>query len=141
VKSLKYHWKRIVSKTLLTSEEFSTFITQVETCLNSRTLIALTSDRNVPIYLSLGHFLIGAPLTTLPEPDRTSTTVNILSRWQRVQRFNQQLRKRWPSDCLNSLQQRCQWRNKHPDLQPVVLVLLCKYLIPPMSLKSAIISE
>jgi len=98
VKSLKYHWKRTVGKELLTFEEFSTLLTQVEACLNSRPLIALSSEPNDPSYLSPGHFLIGAPLTSLPEPDFTSTTINSLSRWQRVQRFNQQLWKRWSAD-------------------------------------------
>ena len=30
VKSLKYYWKKIVGKILLTFEEFSTLVTQVE---------------------------------------------------------------------------------------------------------------
>ena len=71
MKSLKYHWKRIIGKALLTSEEFSTLITQIEACLNSRPLIALSSDPNGPSHLSPGHFLTGAPLTSLPEPDST----------------------------------------------------------------------
>jgi hypothetical protein len=124
VKSLKYHWKRIVGKALLTFDKFSTLITQVEACLNSRPLIALSSEPNDLSYLSPGHFLIDAPLTSLPEPDLTDTIMNSLSRWQRVQRFNQQLWKRWSSDCLNNLQQRSKLRSQQPDLQPGMLVLL-----------------
>ena len=69
VKSLKYHWKGIVGKIVLTFEEFSTLITQVEACLNSRPLIALSNEPNDPSYLTPGHFLFGASLTSLPEPD------------------------------------------------------------------------
>ena len=87
--SLKYHWKRIVGKALLSFEEFNTLLMQVEACLNSRPLITLSSEPNNPNYLSPGHFLTGAPLTSLPEPDFTSTAMNSLSRWQRVQCFNQ----------------------------------------------------
>jgi hypothetical protein len=61
VKSLKYHWKRIVVKVLLTFQEFNTLITQIEVCLNSLPLTALSNDPN---YLSPGHFLIGAPMTS-----------------------------------------------------------------------------
>jgi hypothetical protein len=98
VKSLKYHWKRIVSKALLTFEEFNTLIMQTEACFNSRPLTTLSNDPNDPSYLSPRHFLIGAPLTSLPEPDFTNATMNSLSRWQRVQCFNQELWKRWSSD-------------------------------------------
>jgi hypothetical protein len=82
------HWKRIVGKALLTFEEFSTLITQVEACLNLRPLIALSREPNGASYLSPGYFLIGAPLTPLSEPDFTNTSMNSLSRWQRVQRLN-----------------------------------------------------
>jgi len=119
----------------------SAFITQVEMCLNSRPLIALSHEPNDPSYLSPGHFLIGVPLTTLPEPDFTNTIMNSLSRWQRVQRYNQQLWKRWSSECLNNLQQRSKWRSQQPDLQPGMLVLLREDNLPPMSWRLGIISE
>jgi hypothetical protein len=82
VKPLKYHWKRIVGKVLLTFEEFSTSFTQIAACLNSQPLIALSSDPNDPRHLIPAHFLIGAPLTTLPEPAFINTTMNSLSRLQ-----------------------------------------------------------
>ena len=136
VKSLKYQWKRIVSKSLLAFEEFSTLITQVESCLNSRPSIALSYESNGPSYVSPGHFLIGAPLTSLPEPDFTNTTMNSLSRWQRVQRFNQHLWKKWSSDYLNNLQESSKWRSQQPDLQPGMLVLIREDNLPPASADS-----
>jgi len=125
----------------LTFEEFSTLMTQVEACLNSRPLIALSNELNDPSYLSPGHFLIGAPLTSVPEPDFTNTTMNSLSRWQRVQRFNLQLWKSWSSDLLNNLQQPSKWRSQQTDLQPGMLVLLREDNLPPMSWRLGIISE
>jgi hypothetical protein len=122
-------------------EKFSTLITQVEACLNLRPTVALSDEPNDPSYLSPGHFLIGAPLTSLPQPDFTNTITNSLSRLQRVQRFNQQLWKRWSSDCLNNLQQRSKWRNQQPDFQPGMLVLLREVNLPPMFWRLGIISE
>ena len=56
VKSLKYHWKRIVGKALLTFEEFSTLITQIEACLNSRPLIPLSNEPNDPMIFFRTNF-------------------------------------------------------------------------------------
>jgi hypothetical protein len=102
MKSLKYHSKRTVSKTLLNFEECSTFITEIEVFLNSRLLTALAYDPNDASYFSPGHFLIGTLLTSLLVPDFTNAIMNSLSRWQRVQRFNQQLWKTWSSDNITA---------------------------------------
>ena len=96
---------------------------------------------NLVICLSLGHFLIGASLTSLPEPDFTNTTINSLSRCQWVQRVNQQLWKKWSSDYVNNLPKCSKWRSQQPDLQPGMLVLLREDNLPPMSWRLAIISE
>jgi hypothetical protein len=61
-------------------EEFIILITEIERCLNSRRFIALSIDLNDPSYLSLRQFLIGAPLTSLPELKFTNRTMNSLSR-------------------------------------------------------------
>jgi len=67
--------------------------------------------------------------------------MNSLSRRQRVQRFNQQLWKRWSADYLNSLQQSNKWRRQQPDLQPGMQMLLREDNLLSMSWRLAIISE
>ena len=68
VKSVKHHLKRVVGEQLLTYEEMSTGMCQIEACLNSRPLgvqHCLSLDGIRP--LTPGHFLTGAEMTAYPE--------------------------------------------------------------------------
>ncbi|XP_035229455.1 uncharacterized protein LOC118201458 [Stegodyphus dumicola] len=67
VKSLKYHLKRVVGKTILTYEEFFTLIVQIESVLNSRPLCPISNDPNDVEALTPAHFLIGSSLIALPK--------------------------------------------------------------------------
>ncbi|GFX39978.1 integrase catalytic domain-containing protein [Trichonephila clavipes] len=58
IKSTKYHLKRVVGETKLTYEEFETFLTQIEACLNSRPLTPISNDSNDQSTLTPGHFII-----------------------------------------------------------------------------------
>jgi hypothetical protein len=55
--------------------------------------------------LTPGHFLIGRPLTAVPEPDLRDIKQNRLSRWEQVQQISQHFWKRWSTEYLSSLQQ------------------------------------
>jgi len=69
VKSMKYHLRRTLGAQVATYEELCTLLAEIEACLNSRPLCALSDDPFNPTYLSPGHFLIGESLTQLPAVD------------------------------------------------------------------------
>lgn len=85
MKAAKHHLRRVVDDSTLTYEEMSTFLAQVEACLNSRPLRALTDGPEDIAALTPGHFLIGTALTAVPEPSRAQEPPNRLTRWQLVQ--------------------------------------------------------
>ncbi|XP_043498438.1 uncharacterized protein LOC122521747 [Polistes fuscatus] len=79
VKSLKFHVERTVGDTLLTYEEASTLLAQIEAILNSRPLEPLKDDPEDTTALTPGHFLIGTALNAVPEPSLLDVSVNRLS--------------------------------------------------------------
>ena len=81
VKSMKAHLKRILGDVKLTYEELSTLLTQIEACLNSRPLVPLPNDDDGIEALTPGHFLIGKPLTALPDVPPTES-ISLRKRWQ-----------------------------------------------------------
>lgn len=124
IKSAKHHLKRVLGTHVPTLTYFNTLTCQVEAILNSRPLTALSSDPNDFQVLTPGHFLIGAPLTSLPEPNLVNTPDNRLSHWQLTQAFMQRIWKRWSREYLNTLQQRLKWTESTRNLQEGDLVLL-----------------
>jgi len=135
VKSVKFHLKRVIGAHVLTFEEFQTVLAQVEACLNSRPLCAMSCDPADVTALTPGHFLIGQPLTAVQEPDITHLKINRLSRWQLTQQMKQHFWKRWSGEYLSSLQQRFKWNAKRENLRIGDLVLVKDDQQPPMKWK------
>ena len=67
IKSLKSHLKKVLGDARLNFEEFLIVLVQVEACLNSHPLTPLPEASDTLEVLTPGHFLIGRPLTALPE--------------------------------------------------------------------------
>lgn len=125
IKSTKYHLKRIVGSQVLTFEELYTVLTKVEAMLNSRPLVALSSDPNEVDTLTAGHFLIGRPLVSLPEPT-INDDASLRSRWRLLQRLSQSFWRTWSRDYLHTLQQRNKWLktvNSQPKLNDLVTII------------------
>lgn len=133
VGSLKRHLKRILSQTPFTFEEFYTILSKVEAVLNSRPLTPLSDDPHDLEALTPGHFIIGEPMTAIPEANFCDMPTSHLSRYMHIKRLHQHIWKRWQKDYLNNLQQRTKWRT-NPDSGSLrgALVLLKEESTPPM---------
>lgn len=124
VKSIKTHLKKIMGSTLLTFEEMSTLLCQIEACVNSRPLCALSSNPNDLLPLTPGHFLIGQPLLSIPEENYLEAKVNWLTRWQLVQKMSQHFWDRWKREYLHELQTKAKWLKQREEPKENDLVLI-----------------
>lgn len=134
IKSAKAHIKRIVGDTRLTFEEFATVLTKIEGILNSRPLCPLTQEPDDLLPLTPGHFLIGKPLTRLPDIDVTDVPINRLTKWQHLQAMSQHFWRRWQKEYLSELQVRVKWKQNFQNLiKAGTMVLVKNDNLPPMN--------
>ncbi|EZA48944.1 hypothetical protein X777_12908, partial [Ooceraea biroi] len=131
VKSVKHHLRRVLSSHTLTFEELTTVLCNIESCLNSRPLAALTDTLDDYECLTPGHFLVGSALTSHPEPSLLDLNENRLSRWQIVRQLSERFWKLWQTDYLNTLQQRAKWREPTSSVKVAQLVLIRNDPLPP----------
>ena len=110
VKGVKTHLKRIVSPVKLTSEEFSTVLSQIEACLNSRPLTPTNSpDDNGVTVLTPGHFLIGKPLVALPDSQLSYRSMLLLKRWHLCQQLVRHFWECWHNEYFRTLNKYNKW--------------------------------
>lgn len=131
VKSTKSHLNKILKTSCLTYEELSTLLSQIEAVLNSRPLCQMTNDPSDLEVLTPGHFLVGRPLTTVPEPSYIDISEHRLSRWQRIQQLNQSFWKRWHNEYIHQLQQRYKWTSTKNNVNINDMVLIKDDRLPP----------
>ena len=124
VKGVKAHLKRIVGNSVLTFEELTTVLAQIEACLNSRPLTLPSSDPNDLRPLTPGHFLTGDSLLVTPSRRLLQANSGSLRRWDLVQKIVQDFWARWRHEYLNTLQLRKKWHNAGSELHIGDVVLL-----------------
>ena len=100
----------------------STFLSQVEAVLNSRPFCPLTENPDDLRALTPSHFLVGRPLTVIPEPSLAEFKVEQMldSFWTR-----------WSKECLQCYQTIYNWNQLTPLLQKSSLVLVIDERHPP----------
>ncbi|GFV91446.1 integrase catalytic domain-containing protein [Trichonephila clavipes] len=102
----------------------------VEGIFNSCPLIPLSSDADNFDVLTPGHFFIGRPITSIPEPNLIDVNENRLSRWEKITKVVQRTWKKWKSDYLNTLQARTKWITEKNDLMIGQMVLIKEDFLP-----------
>ena len=126
---MKNHLKRVLDDTKLTYEEFSTLLCQIEACLNSRPLYAISNDPVDMAALTPGHFLITKAILAPPGP--ATLDANPAKRWDLLTKLHQDFWKRWSAEYLSQLQQRTKWKNQQIDPEVGDMVLLKERQLPP----------
>lgn len=135
VKSVKHHLTRVIGSSRLTYHELETLLVQVEGILNSRPITPASSDPHDLEALTPAHFLIGRPLTSLPDPDLSEINVGRLDRWQLIQQQQQMFWNRWSKEHVTRLQQRPKWMKITNQIKVGNLVLIKEERLPPLKWK------
>lgn len=125
---------------LFTFEELTTALSQIEACLNSRPLSAMSTD---PMDLQplTPHFLIGESLTSIPDINVTEIPISRLNRWQMIQQSLQDFWKRWTTEYLSNLQGRSKWKTTKENLKIHDLIIIKEDNTPPLKWKLGRIIE
>ncbi|XP_065361949.1 uncharacterized protein LOC135955527 [Calliphora vicina] len=124
VKSTKHHLRRIMKDRILTYEELSTLLAQIESCLNSRPLCPLSTDPTDADVLTPAHFLIGEPSICIPDDDLLDANIDRLSRWKLIEHLKQNFWDRWNKEYLCRLQARPKWNKVERNIKVGDIVLL-----------------
>ncbi|XP_033222622.1 uncharacterized protein LOC117176480 [Belonocnema kinseyi] len=103
VRSVKNHLRRVVGDTSMTFGKTTTFLTQMETCLNLRPLQAQSDDPNDMVPLMTSHFLISSSIFTVPEPSHIDLKQNRLQWWQLTRQMYEDFWTRWSYEYLQGL--------------------------------------
>lgn len=141
VKQVKVHLKKTIGTHVLTFIALNTVLKKIEAMLNSRPLCkAEGSIYERDQILTPAHFLVGRPLTTLPEQEYSLET-NLVDRYQIQQRMTQHFWKLWHNQYLTQLQQLPKWTKVGSELAVGEIVLLKEANTPPMTWCKAIITH
>ncbi|XP_055309087.1 uncharacterized protein LOC129572976, partial [Sitodiplosis mosellana] len=137
VKLTKHHFRRTTTSIKLTFEEMTTLLAQIEACLNSRPLCAITTDIDDLNPLTPGHLLIGTPLNLIPEPSLLTLNDNTLDRFQAIQKGVQNFWKRFYIEYLHAQHPRKKWYKAQKDISIGDLVVVIDDNLPPAKWKMA----
>ena len=140
VKRMKHHLRRSVGTHVLTYEELSNYLCQIEAIMNSRPLTPLSNDPDDLTVLTPAHFLVGGPLKALPLHN-VPISLQLDERYRLLQKLTSSFWKSWRRDYLVHLQIRKRWFKDGERLTVGDFVLIAEDNQPPLHWKKGRIIE
>lgn len=140
IKCVKRHLYRVIGSQILSYEEMSTVLTQIESLLNSRPLCLLSSEPN-PEVLTPAHFLMATPLQYLPATDTSNEKLSIVNRKRLLDQLVDSYWRKWRLEYLQTLQGRQKWYKMESSLQIGTVVLLNQDNTPPLHWPLGVVTE
>ena len=132
MKSMKRHLRRVMGNSILTYEEMTTILCQIEQALNNRPLMALTNNPDDIFALTPSMLVNGIRLDAIPQPclQKMDVLGHPAKRFRALQQLLSQLWKRWASEYVASLQPRGKWRQERTNFSVDDVVLMTDDGIP-----------
>ena len=132
VKSMDHHLRRVMGNSILTYEEMTTILCQIEQVLNNRPLMALTNTPDDIFALTPSMLVNGRRLDSIPQPCLQKMDARGLPA-KRFRALQQLLSQFWKSaEYVASLQLRSKWRQERANLSVDDVVLITDDGIPPL---------
>lgn len=131
VSQVKYHLKRVMKDTKLTARRFDHVLKQIECCLNSRPLWAVTPTEDDIEVITPSHFFNFEPINTLPRPDLEHIPMNRLDQYQYLYRLYTEFWRCWSKEYLTELQPRRKWNKEKPNVRVGQIVVVSEDNLPP----------
>lgn len=130
VKSFKHHLHAVMGRNSLTYEEFDTLLKRISAILNSRPLVAPTSDIRDYTVLTPGHLANGRPTVAPLGPPPEQADAGIIE-WSKLRLKEQEFWERWRKDYLLTLLNRTKWARMRANLEVGDLVMIKEDDTPP----------
>lgn len=128
---VKSHLYRVLKDVKLTTRHFDHLLKQIEACVNSRPLWAMSSEADDIEVLTPSHFYNFQSITTLPKPDVSHLPLNRLDQYQYLYRLYTDFWNSWTREYLHQLQPRSKWTSTKTNVSLGQVVIIADDNLPP----------
>ena len=124
VASVKRSLRVVLGHQVVSEEELSTVLVEVESVLNSRPITYCSGDVRDPEPLTPRHFLLGYPEAVLPPGSFDDETLLSKKRWRHTQVLADHFWQRWRREYLPTLIRREKWAQAPDNLREGDIIMM-----------------